>query len=85
MPTAAQTAQIRGPSEADLDGAAASRENWLYASHDYSGTRFADLKEITAVNAANLRAVCLYRSEQPAPTQTNPIVYEIIEAIRRHG
>jgi alcohol dehydrogenase (cytochrome c) len=73
---AAQTAQIKGPSQDDLDGAAASKENWLYASQNYSGTRFVDVREITPVNAANLRAVCLYRSEQPAPTQTNPIVYE---------
>jgi alcohol dehydrogenase (cytochrome c) len=73
---AAQTAQISGPSQADLEGAAASKTNWLYASHDYAGTRFADLKEITAANAASLRPVCLYRSEQPAPTQTNPIVYD---------
>jgi alcohol dehydrogenase (cytochrome c) len=73
---AGQTARINGPSHADLEGAAASKANWLYASHDYAGTRFADLKEITATNAANLRAVCLYRSEQPAPTQTNPIVYD---------
>jgi alcohol dehydrogenase (cytochrome c) len=75
-PTAPQAAQITGPSQADLNGAATSTANWLYASHDYAGTRFADLKEITAANAASLRAVCLYRSEQPAPTQTNPIVYD---------
>jgi alcohol dehydrogenase (cytochrome c) len=75
-PAAAQGEKISGPSQADLDGAASSRENWLYASHDYAGTRFADLKQITPANAAKLRAVCLYRSEQAAPTQTNPIVYD---------
>jgi alcohol dehydrogenase (cytochrome c) len=75
-PAAAQNGQIKGPTQAELDNAAASRENWLYATHDYTGTRFADIKQITAANAASLRAVCLYRSEQPAPTQTNPIVYD---------
>ena len=60
----------------EFDSAAASRQNWLYASHDYEGTRFADLRQITPANAAKLRAVCLYRFEQAAPTQTNPIVYD---------
>src|SRR5882757_8027776 len=78
-PTAAKPVQrekITGPTQADLEGAAASRQNWLYASHDYAGTRFADINQITAANARRLRAVCLYRSEQTAPTQTNPIVYD---------
>jgi alcohol dehydrogenase (cytochrome c) len=66
--------RIAGPSQAELDGAA-SGHDWLYASHDYSGSRYADIKQITARNAAKLRAVCLYRSEQAAPTQTSPIVY----------
>ena len=48
---------------------------WLYASHDYAGSRFVDIKEITPANAKNLRPVCLYRSEQPASVQTSPLVY----------
>jgi alcohol dehydrogenase (cytochrome c) len=68
------TAKIMGPTQADLD--AAKPQNWLYASHDYAGTRFVDLKQITAANARSLRAVCLYRSEMAGPTQTNPIVYD---------
>jgi cytochrome c2 len=71
-----QQAAIAGPTQADLDGAAASRQNWLYASHDYAGTRFSELKQITPANAAKLRAVCLYRFGQAAPTQTNPLVYD---------
>ena len=48
---------------------------WLYASHNYAGSRFVDLKEITPANAKNMRPVCLYRSEQPASVQTSPLVY----------
>jgi cytochrome c2 len=59
--TVTATAKVTGPTQADLD--AASPQNWLYASHDYAGTRFADLKQITTTNAATMRAVCLYRSE----------------------
>jgi alcohol dehydrogenase (cytochrome c) len=68
------TAKVTGPTQSDLD--AASPQNWLYASHDYAGTRFVDLKQITTTNAGTMRAICLYRSELAGPTQTNPIVYD---------
>jgi alcohol dehydrogenase (cytochrome c) len=71
---AAAIAAVTGPTQADID--AASPQNWLYASHDYAGTRFVDLKQITPANAGTMRAVCLYRWEQPGPTQTNPLVYD---------
>ena len=58
--------KITGPTQAELDGAASATDAWLYASHDYAGTRFVDLKQITPDNAKNLRPVCLYRSEQSA-------------------
>ena len=66
--------KITGPSQTELNEAAASTENWLYASHDYAGSRFVDLKQITAANAKDLRPVCLYRSEQSASVQTSPLV-----------
>ena len=68
-PTAAK---ITGPTQAELNEAAAATEAWLYASHDYAGSRFVDLKQITAANAKELRPVCLYRSEQSASVQTSP-------------
>ena len=67
--------KITGPTQAELDGAAAATDAWLYASHDYAGTRFVDLNQITPANAKNLRPVCLYRSEQSASVQTSPLVY----------
>jgi alcohol dehydrogenase (cytochrome c) len=67
--------KITGPTQADLDGASAATDAWLYASHDYAGSRFVDLKQITPKNAKNLRPVCLYRSEQSASVQTSPLVY----------
>ena len=74
-PTGPAVPKITGPTQAELDGAAASTDAWLYASHDYAGTRFVDLKQITPANAKNLRPVCLYRSEQSASVQTSPLVY----------
>ena len=76
LPTKPAGPKVTGPSQAELDDAATSTENWLYASHDYGGTRFVDLKQITASNAEDLRPVCLYRSEQTASVQTSPIVYD---------
>src|SRR5262245_4187100 len=67
--------KITGPTQAELDQAASATESWLYASHNYTGTRFVDLDQITPANARTMRPVCLYRSEQPASVQTSPLVY----------
>ena len=67
---------VVGPSQAQLDDAASDTQDWLYATHDYAGTRFVDLKQITPANAATLRPVCLYRADEEAPTQTDPLVYK---------
>ncbi len=75
-PSGPAVPKITGPTQAELDGAASATENWLYASHDYAGTRFVDLNQITPANAKNLKPVCLYRSEQSASVQTSPLVYD---------
>lgn len=67
---------IKGPSQKLLDNAEQSTANWLYSSHDYSGTRYVALKQIRPSNAKSLRPVCLYRSTAAAPTQTSPLVYD---------
>ncbi len=73
---AAPTPPHGGPTSAELLAAGRDATNWLYATKDYAGTRFADLKQVNAANAARLRPVCIYRSDISAPTQTNPLVYE---------
>src|SRR6516164_7230606 len=37
-PSGPAVEKISGPTQADLEGAAASTETWLYASHDYAGS-----------------------------------------------
>ncbi len=64
-----------GPTTAELNNAAADANNWLYATHDYSGQRYSKLNQITRSNAAKLQAVCMYRSADAGPAQTNPLVY----------
>ena len=65
-----------GPTQEELLGAAGNPRDWIYATRDYAGTRFADLKQINTRNVAQLRPVCLYRTDIAAPTQTNPLVYD---------
>jgi alcohol dehydrogenase (cytochrome c) len=65
----------QGPSQDELLRAASDSSSWLSASKDYAGQRFVDLNQINAGNAAGLRAVCIYRSNNANPTQTNPLVY----------
>ena len=74
-PSGPAVAKIIGPTQDELNSAESATDTWLYASHNYSGSRFVDIKEITPANAKNMRPVCLYRSEQPASVQTSPLVY----------
>lgn len=65
-----------GPTGEELRAAATDQKNWLYASKDYGGQRYVALKQITAANARQLRAVCIYRSNTAGATQTSPLVYQ---------
>jgi alcohol dehydrogenase (cytochrome c) len=66
----------QGPTQDELLHAASNQRDWLYATKDYTGQRFVDLRQITPKNAAQLRAACIYRSNFASPTQTNPLVYK---------
>lgn len=65
-----------GPSADELLHAAGDNANWLYASKDYAGQRYVGLDQINAGNAGQLRAQCIYRSNNAGATQTNPLVYQ---------
>jgi alcohol dehydrogenase (cytochrome c) len=73
---AAAVPSIQGPTQNELLHAAQDKQNWLYASKDYNGTRFVELAQITPKNAGQLRAACIYRSNTAGATQTNPLVYQ---------
>jgi alcohol dehydrogenase (cytochrome c) len=66
----------QGPTQDELLHAAQDKQNWLYASKDYAGQRFVELAQITPKNAGQLRAACIYRSNNAGATQTNPLVYK---------
>jgi alcohol dehydrogenase (cytochrome c) len=67
---------VQGPTQDELLHAAQDKQNWLYASKDYNGTRFVELAQITPKNAGQLRAACIFRSNVAGSTQTNPLVYK---------
>jgi len=72
---AAPAALIDGPTQQELSAAAGDPASWLYASKDYAGRRYADLRQITPKNAKQMRPVCIYRSTYAGATQSNPLVY----------
>jgi alcohol dehydrogenase (cytochrome c) len=65
-----------GPTQQELNEAAHSAKNWLHPNHDYAGTRYVELKQITPANVNSLRPVCMYQTKERVPTQTNPLVYD---------
>jgi alcohol dehydrogenase (cytochrome c) len=73
MPSAAPLGD--GPTGEELFHATADRQNWLYASKDYQGQRYVTSTQITAANAAQLRPVCIFRSDNVVSMQSSPLVY----------
>ena len=63
-----------GPTQAQLLAAKADTTNWLYATHDYSGARYVNVKQITPANASRLAPVCAFQVGDVSTFQTNPII-----------
>ena len=73
----AQGAPRRGsPTHEQLLSAAKDTANWLYATHDYSGARYAAIRQITPANAGRLAPVCVYQMGDVSSFQSNPIVVD---------
>lgn len=64
-----------GPTQEELNNAGNATRDWLYHTHDYSGSRFVDLEQINTNNAATLRPACVYQVGGESNFQTGPIVY----------
>ena len=74
--TAQSATRSSSPTQAQLLAAATDTANWLYALHDYSGARYAAIKQITPANAARLAPVCAFQVGDVSTFQTNPIVVD---------
>jgi len=71
---AGATPAAGGPDQRALNAATTSTD-WLVHNHDYSGTRYSPLDQITTGNASRLSPVCIFQVGEPDNFQTNPVVY----------
>jgi alcohol dehydrogenase (cytochrome c) len=65
-----------GPTQQELNAAYASKTDWLYHTHDYTGSRYVPANEITPENAARLRVACVFQLGEQSNFQTGPLVYK---------
>jgi len=63
------TAAADGPNQATLNAAATSSD-WLFHNHDYAGTRYSPLDQITPANASRLAPACMFQVGQQDNFQT---------------
>lgn len=73
VPAPARAPTTTGPSQAELNHAGADAA-WLAPEHDYSGTKYSPLGQITRDNVQRLRAVCVYQVGDLGNFQSMPIV-----------
>lgn len=66
----------QGPTQAELNSGQQSTQDWLYHTHDYSGSRYVPLSQIDSSNAKQLQAVCAFQVGEASNFQTGPIVYQ---------
>ena len=65
-----------GPTQEELNRAADSTRDWLYHTHDYSGSRYVALDQVDARSAGQLRPICVFQVGDEGNFQTGPIVYQ---------
>src|SRR5277367_1353535 len=54
--------------------AADENGDWTYVEHDFSGTRYSPLTQITPKNVSSLAKVCSYTFPEAVPSESAPIV-----------
>jgi PQQ-dependent dehydrogenase (methanol/ethanol family) len=64
-----------GPTQAELAHAGESTD-WLYHTHDYAGTRYAPLRQITPANAGRLQVHCAFQVGSVETFVTGPLVWQ---------
>ena len=69
------TPRASGPTQKELLAAVDGGRDWLMHTHDYSGTRYSPLSQITTANVSQLRVVCAYQVGETGNFQTGPIVH----------
>src|SRR5579864_9460065 len=52
----------------------ADKGDWTYADHDFNGTRYSPLTQVTPANVKQLAKVCSYTIPEKVPSESTPIV-----------
>ncbi len=52
----------------------ADNGDWIYADHDFNGTRYSPLNQITPGNVKQIAKVCSYTFPEKVPSESAPIV-----------
>jgi alcohol dehydrogenase (cytochrome c) len=64
-----------GRHRAPFDSSAADTDaDWTYVDHDFAGTRYSPLDQITPQNVSRLAKVCSYTFPEKVPSESAPIV-----------
>ena len=67
IPSFSGTTLAASPAQAD-------NGDWAYADHDFNGTRYSPLSQITPGNVKQLAKVCSYTFPEKVPSESAPIV-----------
>ncbi len=66
---------FHGPTGSSFTSKAAETDgDWTYVDHDFSGTRYSPLSQITPQNVDQLAKACSYTFPEKVPSETAPIV-----------
>jgi len=65
-----------GPTQDELSASGGAPGDWLHHTHDYLGSRYAALNEITTENVSRLRESCSFQTGEQSKFQSGPIVYD---------
>ncbi len=57
------------------NAAAADDRDWTYVDHDFSGTRYSPLTQITPQNVNQLAKVCSYTFPEQVPSESAPLAF----------
>jgi alcohol dehydrogenase (cytochrome c) len=72
------------PTQAELDAADTSSDNWLMYNKGYRGERYSKLAQIDTKNAGSLRPVCMYQLSEIGTFSTGPVTYDGILYVTTH-
>src|SRR5580700_7797931 len=72
------------PTQAELDAADTSSDNWLMYNKGYRGERYSTLTQIDRNNVGSLKPVCMFQLGELGTFSTGPVMYDGILYVTTH-